>query len=114
MKPSDKTDGDTLEDMIEACSDIIASTQATSYEQSLASRERIHATVFCIAVLGEAVKRLSSEFRNRHLDIPWQRIAGMRDRLIHGYDEIDYVEVWKSSTIDAVTGTTTPPDSGNS
>lgn len=100
MRPDDKTDRDTVEDMIEACSDIIASTHAVDYEDFLARRERRQATVFCIAVLGEAVKRLSSEFRTRHADVPWQSIAGMRDRLIHGYDNIDYVEVWKSSTVD--------------
>ncbi len=47
-----------------------------------------------LMVLGEAVKRLSDEFCTRHPVIPWHQIAGMRDRLIHGYDVVDLDEVW--------------------
>ena len=51
-------------------------------------------------ILGEAVKRLSSEFRLKHPDIPWSSIAGMRNRLIHDYDEIDLEQVWDTSQTD--------------
>ncbi len=47
-------------------------------------------------VIGEAVKRLSSDFRNTHREIPWSLIAGMRDKLIHGYDIVDLDAVWKT------------------
>jgi uncharacterized protein with HEPN domain len=42
-----------------------------------------------LLVLGEAVKRLSAGFRDEHADVPWKSIAGMRDRLLHGYDDVD-------------------------
>ena len=42
-----------------------------------------------LMLMGEAVKRLSPEFRARHPDIPWALVAGMRDKLIHGYDIVD-------------------------
>ena len=51
-------------------------------------------------VIGEAVKRLSLEFRASHSSIPWSDIAGMRDHLIHGYDIVDLEEVWKTATVD--------------
>ena len=50
-----------------------------------------------MAVLGEAVERLSPEFRERHPDIPWVLIAGMRDNLIHEYDSVDLEEVWSTA-----------------
>jgi uncharacterized protein with HEPN domain len=53
-------------------------------------------------VIGEAVKRLSEEFRGQHPQIPWTRIAGMRDKLIHQYDAVDLDEVWKTITKDIV------------
>jgi uncharacterized protein with HEPN domain len=53
-----------------------------------------------LMVLGEAVKRLSPEFRSRHPEIPWLLIAGMRDRLIHGYDIVDLNRVWKTAIAD--------------
>jgi uncharacterized protein with HEPN domain len=53
-----------------------------------------------LIVMGEAVKRLSAEFRAKHAEIPWSLIAGMRDHLIHGYDIVDWDEVWKTATTD--------------
>lgn len=47
------------------------------------------AVLYELTVLGEAVKRLSQEFRDRHPDIPWRNMAGMRDKLIHDYDRVD-------------------------
>ena len=53
-----------------------------------------------LMVLGEAVKRLSDDFRARHPEIPWTLMAGMRDKLIHGYDIVDLEEVWKTANHD--------------
>jgi len=53
-----------------------------------------------LLVIGEAVKRLSEDFRTQHPEIPWLRIAGMRDKLIHAYDAVDLDEVWKTVTKD--------------
>ncbi len=47
-----------------------------------------------LEVLGEAVKRLPEELRNRNPAIPWKLMAGMRDRVSHGYDSIDYETLW--------------------
>ncbi|MBN2658538.1 MAG: DUF86 domain-containing protein [Spirochaetales bacterium] len=47
-------------------------------------------------VIGEAVKRLPDSFRNKYPDIPWKAMAGMRDRLIHGYDVVDNEIVWNT------------------
>jgi uncharacterized protein with HEPN domain len=52
------------------------------------------ALIRCLEVLGEATKRLSSETRTRNPEIPWRAMAGMRDVLIHAYDQIDLEEVW--------------------
>jgi uncharacterized protein with HEPN domain len=58
------------------------------------------AVLYQLIVMGEAVKRLSIEFRTQHAEIPWSLIAGMRDHLIHGYDIVDWDEVWKTATSD--------------
>jgi uncharacterized protein with HEPN domain len=49
-----------------------------------------------LLIVGEAVKRTSPEFRSRYPEVPWKGMAGMRDRLIHEYDEVDLNEVWKT------------------
>lgn len=48
----------------------------------------------CIIQIGEAVHRLSSEFTQAHPEIEWNRIYGMRCRLVHGYDMFDADIVW--------------------
>ena len=52
------------------------------------------AVLYQIAILGEAVKRLSPDFRAQHPGIPWSAIAGMRDKLIHDYEGVDINRVW--------------------
>ena len=53
-----------------------------------------------LMVIGEATKRLSRAFRASHEEVPWSRMAGMRDVLIHGYDHIDPQAVWDAATED--------------
>lgn len=52
------------------------------------------AVLYQIAIIGEATKRLSPEFRNQHSNIPWSKIAGMRDKLVHDYDGTDFERIW--------------------
>lgn len=47
-----------------------------------------------IEIIGEAVKRLSFDLKDTHSHIPWQDIAGMRDKLIHDYFGVDVGTVW--------------------
>lgn len=54
------------------------------------------AVLYQVAVIGEAVKRLSPELRRDHPEVPWRRAAGMRDRLIHGYDTVDLELIWRT------------------
>lgn len=45
-------------------------------------------------VIGEATKRLSLQTKEKYSEIPWRRIAGLRDVLIHDYLRVDLEEVW--------------------
>ena len=53
-----------------------------------------------IEVIGEATRRLSSELRDKHRHVPWQDIAGMRDKLIHDYFGVDIDKVWLTAQDD--------------
>ncbi len=53
-----------------------------------------------ILIIGEATKRVSSEFREQHPDIPWKLMAGMCDVVIHAYDSVDLSQVWKTATVE--------------
>lgn len=49
-----------------------------------------------LEIIGEATKRLSSEFRDKNPSIPWKQMAGMRDKLIHDYLGVDIGAVWET------------------
>lgn len=61
---------------------------------------RQDAVIRQLAVIGEAVKRLSQDLRDQDTTVPWRDIAGMRDRLIHDYMSVDAEEVWRTADVD--------------
>lgn len=61
------------------------------------------AVLYQLLVIGEAAKRLSPDFTTQHGAIPWRAVAGMRDKLIHGYDAVDVDEVWRTVETDVPT-----------
>ena len=71
-----------------------------SYEEFKDNRMLQDAVIREIEIIGEAAKNLSKEFRNKHSDIPWRQIAGMRDKLIHGYFGVDLDAIWDTATMD--------------
>lgn len=51
-----------------------------------------------LEIIGEATKNVSAEFRVAHPEIPWRKMAGMRDLLIHAYRKVDPAAVWQAAT----------------
>lgn len=47
-----------------------------------------------VEVIGEAARRVPALIRDAHPTVPWRQIVGTRDRLIHGYDQIDHDLLW--------------------
>jgi uncharacterized protein with HEPN domain len=63
-------------------------------EAFLRDEDRRRAFVRSLEIVGEAAKRLPPEVRAEAAEIDWRAMAGMRDRLIHGYFAVDYELVW--------------------
>jgi uncharacterized protein with HEPN domain len=70
-------------------------TQGLSYDQFAQDLKTQDAAIRRIAVIDEASKRLSEEFRTSHSTVPWKGMSGMRDVVIHCYDRVKLTQVWE-------------------
>jgi uncharacterized protein with HEPN domain len=68
---------------------------AVGYDEFMAESHWQDAVIRQLEIIGEAVKRLSAGTTESRPDIPWRRIAGMRDVLIHDYMGVDVETVWQ-------------------
>jgi uncharacterized protein with HEPN domain len=85
-----------VEDILDAMDKAEILLTDVTYEQ-FAGDFRIHyAVVRALEIIGEATKRLPSSLRDEYPAIPWKGMAGMRDRIVHGYDAVDYEIVWNT------------------
>lgn len=87
-------DSASLLDMAKAARLALEFVQGMDQVSFEADRKTQSAVLYQITILGEAVKRLSSELRSQQPDIPWSAMAGMRDKLIHDYEGVDIRRVW--------------------
>lgn len=74
--------------------DAARSFTAEGREAFMADSKTQSAVIRQIEIIGEAVKRLGDEAKNVEPAVPWRLIAGTRDRLIHGYFQVDLAAVW--------------------
>lgn len=99
-----------LKDIIEAVDRIQRYIGEMTLGEFLANTEKQDAVVRNLEIIGEAVKNLSAELREKHADVEWAKIAAMRDRLVHHYFGVNWMILWdvvqerlaplKTSTVD--------------
>ncbi len=67
-----------------------------TFEQFRKNKEKQFAIIHALEIIGEAAKQIPEHVRGEYPDIPWRDIAGMRDRLIHGYFAINLERLWNT------------------
>ncbi len=83
-----------LQDILDAITEIDLFLNGVSYEVFESNREKILAVVKLLEIIGEAVKKIPNEHREKYPDIPGKPIAGMKDMLVHEYWQVDVAVVW--------------------
>ena len=90
----------TVLDIVLACRRVSRFLVGTSELEFLENEEKHWAVASQLLLVGEAVRRLSDSFCDSRPAIPWPQIAGMRNRLIHQYDKINWTLVWRTAKED--------------
>jgi uncharacterized protein with HEPN domain len=85
---------DYVEDIIDAMEKAELAIEGVTYEQFADDFMINFVVARALEIVGEATKRLPLSLRDQYPAIPWKDMAGMRDRIIHGYDNIDLRTMW--------------------
>ena len=85
---------DFVEDILDAMDKAEILVEGMTYDEFEADFRTNFALVRALEIIGEATKRLPASVREQYPKVPWRGMAGMRDRIIHGYDNVDLQIVW--------------------
>ncbi|HEY3760860.1 MAG TPA: HepT-like ribonuclease domain-containing protein [Verrucomicrobiae bacterium] len=91
----------TLRQIVEVCDKAIELRNTTTWEEFHNDWRKQMLGERLVEVLGEAVKRLPDDLRQRHPQLPWQKIASTRNYIAHGYDSVDYEVIWGVLDVEA-------------
>jgi uncharacterized protein with HEPN domain len=87
---------DYVEDILDAMEKAEAMLSSVNYEKFERDYQLNFAVVRALEIIGEAAKRIPESIRKEYTEIPWKDMAGMRDRIVHGYDAINLKIVWET------------------
>ncbi len=88
-----------LADILSAAADLREFTRAASLEEFCSNKTLRYAMLHALTVIGEASSKVSAELKERHGEVLWQRVSGVRHRIVHDYSGLDYELLWQVVTV---------------
>ena len=95
-----RDDSAYLLDMLLAARDGLSFTEGLSYDDFARDRRTQLSLLESVEIVGGAAAHVSEDFRQMHQAIPWRKIVGMRNRLVHAYFDVDLRLVWDTACDD--------------
>jgi uncharacterized protein with HEPN domain len=87
---------DYLRDILEAVDDAESFVEGMSFEQFAKDKKTMHAVVRSLEIIGEAAKNIPADVREKYGKLPWKKMTGMRDKVIHAYFGVNTKTLWNT------------------
>lgn len=87
---------DYIKDILDSINDIENFTRGMAFKKFLKDKKTVNAVIRSIEIIGEASKKIPNSLKKKYIKIPWKKMAGMRDKVIHEYFGVDLNIVWKT------------------
>lgn len=91
---------DYFDDILNSIDDIKSFIKGMKFNDFQKDKKTVNAVVRSIEIIGEAAKKIPKTIRDKYPAVPWKKMAGMRDKMIHEYSGIDLEIIWKVATED--------------
>ena len=98
--PLSQRDPAYLWDMLDAAHLIQEFVRGITFSKYTSNKMIQSAVERQLEILGEAARRVSTEFQDEHPEIPWRQVIGLRNILAHEYGEIKADRIWRIATVD--------------
>lgn len=89
-----------LQDILEAMNDIEEFIKGMEFNEFSVDKKTRFAVLKALENIGEAIKNLPDDLKDKYPNVPWKLMAGMRDKVIHGYFDINLPIVWSTAKKD--------------
>lgn len=92
--------GDFVQDIIDSINDVENFIGRMDFEEFIKDKKTVYSVVRAIEIIGEATKNIPGQIKKKYPEVPWKKMAGMRDKLVHEYFGIDLEILWGTAKED--------------
>jgi len=85
-----------IEKMIKYCKDSVKYVEGLDYDAFVGNELVLTFSIFSLSQLGELASKLSNELKQQHIEVPWDNLRGIRNRIVHDYDGVQHRIIWDS------------------
>jgi uncharacterized protein with HEPN domain len=96
MKAGERDPVDFLWDILDSIDNIENFIEGFNFDEFAEDNKTVYAVIRALEIIGEATKNLPESLKKEHSEIPWRKMTGIRDKMIHGYFGVDLEVVWST------------------